>query len=158
MALPSATNRSTRSRLYRSPSNAANGVARAAGNIRMSPTKPTANAPPASYAKTPRATRYAVSLATELAYANSTRRRRLLRETAANARTSSVNRRQERLMLRASRRRFDFARQPARLSDSGRYWARTSDPQLVDSRQAFALVRACSAKPHGKAEFRTSSE
>jgi len=30
---------------------------------------------------------------------------------------------------------------------SGRYWARTSDPQLVDSRQTFAPVRSCSLKP-----------
>jgi hypothetical protein len=34
----------------------------------------------------------------------------------------------------------------------GRYWARTSDPQLVDSRRPFAPVRACSPNPHGSPE------
>ena len=32
---------------------------------------------------------------------------------------------------------------------NGRYWARTSDPQLVDSAAAFAAVRAGSPEPHG---------
>src|SRR3989442_2900922 len=31
----------------------------------------------------------------------------------------------------------------------GRYWARTSDPQLVDSGQPFASVRSGSLRPHG---------
>jgi len=31
----------------------------------------------------------------------------------------------------------------------GRYWARTSDPQLVDSEQPFASVRWCSLKQRG---------
>ena len=35
----------------------------------------------------------------------------------------------------------------------GRYWARTSDPQLVDSGQAFAPVRSGALKQHGLSGF-----
>ncbi len=34
------------------------------------------------------------------------------------------------------------------VSEDGRYWARTSDPQLVDSGRAFGAVRLCSLKTH----------
>jgi integrase len=34
-------------------------------------------------------------------------------------------------------------------SENGRYWARTSGPQLVDSGQPFASVRGCSSRVHG---------
>jgi hypothetical protein len=44
---------------------------------------------------------------------------------------------------------------------SGRYWARTSDPQLVDSGRPFALVRSGSLSPHNytvPAAERTATE
>ena len=50
-----------RSRRKRSPSDAANGAASAAGSIRTTPAIPTATAPPSSYAKIPNATKCAHS-------------------------------------------------------------------------------------------------
>src|SRR2546430_10336577 len=62
----------SRSRRNRSPSEAAPGAMTAAGKSRISPARPTAVAPPASYANTPSATKYAHSALIAAPHASST--------------------------------------------------------------------------------------
>jgi hypothetical protein len=81
-----------RSRRKRSPSDAANGAASAAGSIRTTPAIPTPIAPPSSYAKIPKATKCAHSAAIAAPHASSTRRRFSLRRTSRSPTRASIAR------------------------------------------------------------------